>query len=159
MALQQNSQIFHIFTFSVFIQFLVGGHFSTQRTQSPYKVAEPWNVRSPSPWISAWKAANPFGLGYEQETNLFLKSFYLFWEREHEQGGAERERERERRIPSSFCAVNTEPDVGLKLTNRETMTWAETKSQMLTGWATQVPWNEPFLMLTIWGLEIICYGR
>ena len=37
------------------------------------------------------------------------------------EGGAERERERER-IPNRLSAVSTEPDVGLKLTNREIMT-------------------------------------
>ena len=36
-------------------------------------------------------------------------------------GGAERERERER-IPSRFCAVSPESDVGLDLMNHEIMT-------------------------------------
>ena len=35
--------------------------------------------------------------------------------------GAERERERER-IPSRLCTVGEEPDVGLKLTEREITT-------------------------------------
>ena len=36
---------------------------------------------------------------------------------------AERKREREKEgIPSRLCTVSTEPDVGLKLTNREIMT-------------------------------------
>ena len=42
-------------------------------------------------------------------------------ENESEQGGAERERERER-IPSRLCAVNTEPDSELSITNHEIMT-------------------------------------
>ena len=46
-------------------------------------------------------------------------------ERVSKQGkGSERGRER---IPSRLCPVSTEPDVGLKLMNREIMT-AETKS-------------------------------
>ena len=42
-------------------------------------------------------------------------------------GGAEREE----RIPSRLCAVSAELDVGLNLTNREIMTRAKIKSQML----------------------------
>ena len=34
-------------------------------------------------------------------------------------GGAEREGDTERKAGSRFCAVSTEPDAGLKLTNRE----------------------------------------
>ena len=65
---------------------------------------------------------------------LFL-SFYLFIvdrekERERE-GEGQRERDRER-IPSRLCTVSTEPNAGLKLTNIEIMTWAKTKSQMLS---------------------------
>ena len=41
-------------------------------------------------------------------------------------GGAERER-----ILSSLYTVSTEPDSGLKLTNRGITTWAEIKSLML----------------------------
>ena len=49
--------------------------------------------------------------------------------RERERAGeGQRERERER-IPSRFCTVSTEPDVGLEPTNSEIMTWAETKNQ------------------------------
>ena len=39
----------------------------------------------------------------------------------HKRARAERERERER-IPSMLQAINTEPDVGLELTNREIVT-------------------------------------
>ena len=60
---------------------------------------------------------------------------YLFWERETERqrermsrGGAGRGRER---IPSSLRAVSMEPDMGLKLMNREIMTGAEIKSRTL----------------------------
>ena len=57
----------------------------------------------------------------------FLNKFldvYLFILREHahmSREGAEREGERER-IPSRLHAANEEPDVGLKLRNREIMT-------------------------------------
>ena len=47
--------------------------------------------------------------------------------------GREREKERER-IPSRLPAVSVESDtdsVGLELMNREIMTWASIKSQML----------------------------
>ena len=43
-------------------------------------------------------------------------------------GGGERERERDtdlKQAPSSELFVSTEPDAGLELTNRETMTQAE----------------------------------
>ena len=42
----------------------------------------------------------------------------------------QRDRERER-IPIRHCIVSTELNVGLKPTNREIMTLAETKSLML----------------------------
>ena len=41
------------------------------------------------------------------------------------------EREGRKRIPSRFCTVSTEPDVGLKLTNFEIVTSDEIKSQRL----------------------------
>ena len=76
---------------------------------------------------------------------LFLLKFIYFGERETEreterdrERQRERERERERetereteRIPSSFCAVSTEPDSSLNPMNREIMTGAEIESQML----------------------------
>ena len=49
----------------------------------------------------------------------------------------ERERERESKADSRLQDVCTEPDVGLKLTNNETMTWVEVGC--LTDWAIQVP--------------------
>ena len=61
-------------------------------------------------------------------TAIFKKCICLFrerererdWERQGEQGrGRERGRER---ITSRLCAVSMEPDVGLKLKNREIMT-------------------------------------
>ena len=51
-------------------------------------------------------------------------------------GGAEEERE----PPQANFPLSMEPNVGLDLTTtQETMTWAETKSQTFTSWATQVP--------------------
>ena len=40
-------------------------------------------------------------------------------------GGAEREGDTESKAGSRLPAVSTEPDAGLKLKNREIMTWAE----------------------------------
>ena len=54
------------------------------------------------------------------ETLIFVFKVYLFTLREHvSRGGGERGRER---IPSRLYAGNTEPNTGLKLTNREIMT-------------------------------------
>ena len=52
-------------------------------------------------------------------------------------GGAEREGDTESETGSRLWAVSTEPDVGLELTDREIMTWAEVGR--LTDQATQVP--------------------
>ena len=52
-------------------------------------------------------------------------------------GGAEREGDTESETGSRLWAVNTEPDAGLELTDREIMTWAEVGRS--TDWATQVP--------------------
>ena len=54
----------------------------------------------------------------------FVFSMFLYFERERDRG-SERGRGRERgteRIPRRLRAVSAEPDVGLKLTNREIMT-------------------------------------
>ena len=40
-------------------------------------------------------------------------------------GGAETEEDTESKVDSRLWTVSTEPYVGLKLTNREIMTWAE----------------------------------
>ena len=58
---------------------------------------------------------------------LFIK--FIYFERENMNGGgAERGRNR---IPSRLCTFNTEPGMGLELTNREIMTRAEIKRLML----------------------------
>ena len=64
--------------------------------------------------------------------------FIYFWDRERQsmnRGGAEREGDRESEAGSRLWAVSTEPDAGLKLMDREIMTWA--KVGRLTDWATQ----------------------
>ena len=52
-------------------------------------------------------------------------------------GGSQREGDTESETGSRLWAVSTEPDAGLKPTDREIMTWAEVRR--LTDWATQVP--------------------
>ena len=70
---------------------------------------------------------------FNPHKNIIIPILRFFFPRERERerehtcvhvsgGGAERqERERER-IPSRLCAVSTEPDARLELTNHETMT-------------------------------------
>ena len=57
-------------------------------------------------------------------------------------GGAEREGDTKSKVGSRLLAVSRELDAGLKLMNREIMTWAEIGH--LTDWATQAPHNELF---------------
>ena len=52
-------------------------------------------------------------------------------------GGAERGRDTESEASSRLWAVSTDPNVGLKLTNHEIMTWAKVRRS--THWATQEP--------------------
>ena len=52
-------------------------------------------------------------------------------------GEEQREGDTESEVGSRLWAVSTEPDMGLKLTNGEIMTWA--KVERSTDWATQVP--------------------
>ena len=52
-------------------------------------------------------------------------------------GGSEREGDTGSETGSRLWVVSTEPDTGLKLTDREIMTWAEVGR--LTDWATQAP--------------------
>ena len=57
-------------------------------------------------------------------------------------GGAEREGDTESETGSRLWAVSTEPDVGLELTDREIMTWAEVRR--LINQATQAPLHIEF---------------
>ena len=50
--------------------------------------------------------------------------FIYFWERQNKQQRG-RERHTESEVGSRVQADSTEPDVGLELTNCETVTWAE----------------------------------
>ena len=59
--------------------------------------------------------------------NILKTCLFIF---EKECGEGQRERGRER-ILSRLCAVSAELDVRLELMNREIMTWAKTKRQML----------------------------
>ena len=71
---------------------------------------------------------------------FFNVYFILFWERERQSargGRAEREGDTESVAGSRLWAVSTEPDVGLKITEREIVTWA--KVEHLTDWTTQAP--------------------
>ena len=52
------------------------------------------------------------------------------------EGQRERETQNPKQAPGSW-AVSTEPDVGLKLKNREIMTWAQVGRS--TDWATPAP--------------------
>ena len=69
---------------------------------------------------------------------------FLETETEREGGGGEEiEGYTDSEAGSRLWGVSTEPDMGLKLTNREIMTWAEVGS--LTDWATQVPQYQQIL--------------
>ena len=74
----------------------------------------------------------------------FIFIIFLFtFERESAwagQGQRERETQNPKQSPGWLQAVSTEPDAGLKLTNREIMTWA--KVGRLTNCATQAPQNQ-----------------
>ena len=86
---------------------------------------------------------------FAKEKKKDLKFFFnaYFWETvretEYEWGrGREREGDTESEAGSRLWAVNTEPNVGLELTNREILTWAEVGR--LTNWAIQAPQSALF---------------
>ena len=57
---------------------------------------------------------------------IFFKYLFISWETERQsasRGGAEREGDTESEAGSRLRAVSTEPDAGLKLTDREIVTW------------------------------------
>ena len=59
---------------------------------------------------------------------LIFSTFIYFWDRKRQSmngGGSEREGDTESETGSRLWAVSTEPDAGLKLTDREIMAWAE----------------------------------
>ena len=95
-------------------------------------------------------------LSHEEKYLTHFFNVYLFLrerererkrERERERqnvsrGRAEREGATEFKAGSRLWVVSTEPDVGLKLTNCDIMTWAE--AGQLTDWATQPPEEKYF---------------
>ena len=91
----------------------------------------------------SWALARLSHPGTPKLNLLFLKKIfnvYFFFKRkrltEYEQGkGRERKEDTESETESRFWAVSTEPDVGLKPTNCEIMTWAEVGRS--TDWATE----------------------
>ena len=79
---------------------------------------------------------SPFLFYFSKIFKKFFLTFIHFWETERERGGgAEKEGDTESKAGSGFWTISTEPDAGLKPTNRETMTWAEIGR--LADWATQ----------------------
>ena len=85
---------------------------------------------------------------YSSDASIFPCLFLR--ERERERGRAsvragEGQGERGQGIPSRLCTDSCEPDVGLKPTNRQIMTWAEVESSV--DWPTQVPPSFSLLML------------
>ena len=71
-------------------------------------------------------------------------------ETEHEQGRSTKG-DTESKVGSRLWAVSTEPDAGLKPTDREIMTWAEVGCS--TDWATQAP---PFWWMFCVHLKRMC---
>ena len=89
---------------------------------------------------------------------IFFFNVYLFLRQRERQsmngGGAEREGDTELEAGSRLWAISPEPDAGLKLTDREIVTWAEVGP--LTDWATQAP-QESILLFSSsvlgWGVS------
>ena len=110
-----------------------------QSTWSYWSIKKNWEDKWQHSQDSLWQGdrwVSPGRCGHCRRclgSSLF--NFFMciyFWEREREQG---RGRERGRpRIQSRLCAISTEPSMGLKPTNHETMTWAEIRPS--TYWAT-----------------------
>ena len=84
--------------------------------------------------------------------------FVYFWERERERAH-ERGRGGERggqRIQSRLCAGRSKPRVGLKLTNCETLSWAEVRHS--TDWAQQGPLQQSSPWQPAWrAVSSLCY--
>ena len=81
---------------------------------------------------------------------LYFKKIFLmfvyFWDNVRDRVQAvegQTEGDTESEVGSRLWAVSPEPDTGLKLTNREIMTWAKVGHS--TDWATQAPQDFSFL--------------
>ena len=90
---------------------------------------------------------------------LLFFNVYLFFERERQSvsgAGAEREGDTEFEAGSKLWAVSTELHAGLKLTDRESMTWAEVGHP--TDWVTQAPpecWHPLWMLDNEGGMECL----
>ena len=63
---------------------------------------------------------------------IFFSTFIYFWDRERQSmngGGAEREGDTESETGSRLRAISPEPNAGLKLTDREIVTWLKSDAQ------------------------------
>ena len=103
--------------------------------------ADPHSPPSPYHSLNPDSSAVPFSQKTAPLSLLNISFLFSLREREHAQAG-EGQREREREIPSRLSAFSAEPDMGLELTNREIVTWAEVGRS--TDWATQAPLPEVF---------------
>ena len=112
-----------------------------------------------------WKALRVLGwawvllLGPMYRILFFFLMFIYFWDRERQsmkRGGAEREGDTESETGSRLWAVSTEPDVGLELTDREIMTWAEVGR--LTDQATQAPLSDSYIFMHLEFLRLYLFS-
>ena len=84
------------------------------------------------------KVKKNFGVALLRQNRLFFSFFFIFfstfiyfWDRERQSmngGGAEREGDTESETGSRLGAISPEPDVGLKLTDREIVTWPKSEA-------------------------------
>ena len=81
--------------------------------------------------------------------------YFLEGEKEHESRKC-RKRDRESEAGSSFWAVSTEPNMGLKLMCCVIMTWVNIGG--LTDWATQVPPEVVTLNKKVWDTFLCAKG-
>ena len=111
------------------------------RIQMKFWIVRIWLCRKSHVCLFVWGPRNWYCGGLANSFNFILSLFIFERERETAWAG-EGQREKgdtESEAGSRLWPVSTEPYTGLKLTNREIMTWAEIGH--LTDWATQVPQN------------------
>ena len=95
--------------------------------------------------------------GHKNVSDNFFKIFfnaYLFLRQRQSVngGGSEKEGDTESETGSRLWAVSTKPDMGLKPTDHEIMTWAEVRG--LSNWATQAP--QGLYFLNIFEVDLFC---